>query len=48
MRRITFYLTKERAEKYDHSGEPTGISDLRLIVRNDENDIHNLQRSRQR
>ncbi|MDH8318808.1 amino acid ABC transporter substrate-binding protein, partial [Klebsiella pneumoniae] len=23
-------------------GEPTGISDLRLIVRNDENDIHNL------
>lgn len=37
-----FYLTKERAEKYDHSGEPTGISDLRLIVRNDENDIHNL------
>ncbi|UNA30776.1 transporter substrate-binding domain-containing protein [Klebsiella variicola subsp. variicola] len=42
MRRITFYLTKERAEKYDHSGEPTGISDLRLIVRNDENDIHNL------
>ena len=37
-----FYLTKERAEKYDHSGEPTGISDLRLIVRNDESDIHNL------
>ncbi len=37
-----FYLTKERAEKYDHSGEPTGISDLRLIVRNDENDIHQL------
>ena len=37
-----FYLTKERAENNDHSGEPTGISDLRLIVRNDENDIHNL------
>lgn len=37
-----FYLTKERAEKYDYSGQPSGISDLRLIVRNNENDIHNL------
>lgn len=37
-----FYLTKERAEKYDYSRQPAGISDLRLIVRNSENQIHNL------
>lgn len=37
-----FYLTKERAAQYDYSHQPSGISDLRLIVRNDENGIHNL------
>jgi len=37
-----FYLTKERAAQYAYSGQPSGISDLRLIVRNNENDIHTL------
>lgn len=37
-----FYLTKERAAKYAWSAEPSGLSDLRLIVRENENDIHNL------
>jgi L-cystine transport system substrate-binding protein len=37
-----FYLTKERAEKYNYSKQPTGISDLRLIIRDDDNQTHSL------
>lgn len=37
-----FYINKERAEKYDYSKEPTGLSDLRLIVRKDDNEIDSL------
>ncbi|WP_050815636.1 MULTISPECIES: transporter substrate-binding domain-containing protein [Brenneria] len=37
-----FYLTKERAEKYEYSKQPSGISDLRLIVRKDDNTIRSL------
>lgn len=37
-----FYLTKERAKSYEYSKQPTGLSDLRLAIRKNENDIHNL------
>ncbi|ATA23301.1 amino acid ABC transporter substrate-binding protein [Brenneria goodwinii] len=37
-----FYINKERAEKYDYSKEPTGLSDLRLIVRNNDSEINSL------
>jgi L-cystine transport system substrate-binding protein len=37
-----FYLTKERAKNYEYSKEPTGLSDLRLILRKNENDIRSL------
>lgn len=37
-----FYLTKERAAKFEYSKQPTGISDLRLFVHSDDNDIHSL------
>lgn len=37
-----FYLTKERAEKYNYSKQPTGISDLRLIIRDDDTQTHSL------
>lgn len=37
-----FYINKERAEKYDYSHEPTGLSDLRLIVKKDDNEINSL------
>lgn len=38
-----FYLTKERAKNYAYSKEPTGLSDLRLIVKKSNTDIHNLE-----
>mgnify|MGYP004707247567 FL=1 len=37
-----FYLNKDRAKSFDYSHEPTGISDLRLIVRKDDNSINSL------
>ena len=37
-----FYLNKDRAKSFDYSHQPTGISDLRLIVRKDDNSINSL------
>lgn len=37
-----FYINKERAEKYDYSKEPSGLSDLRLIVRSNETEVNSL------
>lgn len=37
-----FYINKERAQSYNYSKEPSGLSDLRLIVKENENEIHNL------
>ncbi len=38
----SFYGTKERFETFDHSNVPVSLSDARLIVRTDENDINSL------
>lgn len=37
-----FYINKERAATYNYSKEPSGLSDLRLIVRSDDDSIHSL------
>lgn len=37
-----FYLNKDRAKSFDYSHQPTGISDLRLIVRKGDNSINSL------
>lgn len=37
-----FYLTKERAQNYAYSTQPTGLSDLRLVIRKDEKGINSL------
>lgn len=38
-----FYGTKERFETYDHSNEPVSLSDARLIVRSDEEEVTSLE-----
>lgn len=37
-----FYINKERAKSYNYSKEPSGLSDLRLIVNKDNDTIHSL------
>lgn len=37
-----FYKSQERAAKYLLSGQPTGLSDVRLIIRKNETAIHSL------
>ncbi|MFX3616819.1 MAG: transporter substrate-binding domain-containing protein [Sporolactobacillus sp.] len=37
-----FYKNSERAKKYLFSGQPTGLSDSRLIIRKNETHIHSL------